>query len=354
MLLYSSGLQGARVVRIFSNFLISKEHWENFISFYMTYRDPGNLEIYANTSGPADLVIVFDTNDRIFWSRVPKNRVVKVCREPVIRSFWTHRFTYHHERHFSHLVSREPGNWRGKLIDFTPVITGVSFPIPTLSEELIRNKVNLVSIIASTLDQLPGHRERNKVITSLSQNLPELKGHVFGRGREVELESKLDGLLSYKYSLAIENSSQKSYVTEKFTDCILSGVVPVYWGAPNISEFFPIDSYVQLDSLDPKHAAEIFGQLSMSEYQRRIQAVRKSRALIVEDYNVISLIYKILDGKEVPLKAGFVMLFGLDSALSWLRRTGAMLVALLPNGAARIVRQATSTYLKRMYEKGQR
>lgn len=354
MLLYSSGLEGARVVRIFSNFAFNKEHWNNFISFYKDHGNPGNLEIYANSSGPADLVIVFDTNDRIFWSKVPRNRVVKVCREPVIRSFWTHRFTYHHEKYFSHLVSREPGLWKGETIDFTPIITGISFPAPKFNEELVRNKVNPVSVIASTLDHLPGHRKRNEVVDFLTQRLKELKGHVFGRGREIELGSKLDGLLSYKYSLAIENSSQHSYVTEKFTDCILAGAVPVYWGAPNISEFFPVDSHVSLSALDPEHVEDVLRKLSESRYESKVHAMERSRELIASQYNVLSFIYKVFDGTDSPAKPGLVILFGLDVALSWLRKSGAKLVAFFPDGAARLVRQATSRYIKRAYDAGQK
>ena len=52
------------------------------------------------------------------------------------------------------------------------------------------------------------------------------------------LKKKEDGLKSYKYSIIIENSSEVNYFTEKLIDACLLETVPIYWGAPNISEYF--------------------------------------------------------------------------------------------------------------------
>lgn len=40
----------------------------------------------------------------------------------------------------------------------------------------------------------------------------------------------------YRFSLAIENTSEKNYITEKFYDPVYYNCVPVYFGAPNITE----------------------------------------------------------------------------------------------------------------------
>jgi hypothetical protein len=45
----------------------------------------------------------------------------------------------------------------------------------------------------------------------------------------------------YKFTLAFENAIDRDYVTEKFFDPLLVGSVPVYLGAPNVSEFAPGD-----------------------------------------------------------------------------------------------------------------
>ena len=53
--------------------------------------------------------------------------------------------------------------------------------------------------------------------------------------------TKWDGLENYSYSIAIENESLKNYFSEKFTDCILARTIPIYYGCPNISDFFQIN-----------------------------------------------------------------------------------------------------------------
>eukprot|EP01123_Difflugia_compressa_P009596 TRINITY_DN3231_c0_g1_i1.p1 TRINITY_DN3231_c0_g1~~TRINITY_DN3231_c0_g1_i1.p1 ORF type:complete len:234 (-),score=25.59 TRINITY_DN3231_c0_g1_i1:42-680(-) len=44
---------------------------------------------------------------------------------------------------------------------------------------------------------------------------------------------------NYKFYIAVENSEDESYVTEKLYRCFLEGIVPVYSGASNIEKFLP-------------------------------------------------------------------------------------------------------------------
>ncbi|KAH9588873.1 Glycosyl transferase family 10 [Trypanosoma melophagium] len=50
---------------------------------------------------------------------------------------------------------------------------------------------------------------------------------------------KLCVFRKYKYAMAPENSREKDYVTEKVYHALLSGAIPLYWGAPNIDDFLP-------------------------------------------------------------------------------------------------------------------
>jgi len=52
----------------------------------------------------------------------------------------------------------------------------------------------------------------------------------------------------YQFSIVIENSQQINYFTEKIMDCILTKTIPIYWGCPNISEFFDTAGWIILDS----------------------------------------------------------------------------------------------------------
>ena len=49
-----------------------------------------------------------------------------------------------------------------------------------------------------------------------------------------------------KFAITMENSNKPYYITEKLVNGIRSGVVPVYWGTPNVVEFFNPRRFMQL------------------------------------------------------------------------------------------------------------
>lgn len=52
----------------------------------------------------------------------------------------------------------------------------------------------------------------------------------------------------FQYSIIIENSRQKNYFTEKIIDCLVTKTLPIYWGCPNIDEFFDTSGWIIFDS----------------------------------------------------------------------------------------------------------
>lgn len=51
-----------------------------------------------------------------------------------------------------------------------------------------------------------------------------------------------------KFAITMENSNKPYYITEKLVNGIRSGVVPVYWGTPHVSEFFNPRRFIQLSA----------------------------------------------------------------------------------------------------------
>lgn len=58
------------------------------------------------------------------------------------------------------------------------------------------------------------------------------------------VEDKLAFLNKYKFNIAFENSSTPGYVTEKIMDAFAAGVVPIYWGAPDIAKEFNNKAFI--------------------------------------------------------------------------------------------------------------
>jgi hypothetical protein len=53
----------------------------------------------------------------------------------------------------------------------------------------------------------------------------------FGVGAGAPLINKIDAIKDYKYSISCENSLQEGYNSEKLNDLLLTGTIPIYWGA---------------------------------------------------------------------------------------------------------------------------
>ena len=57
-------------------------------------------------------------------------------------------------------------------------------------------------------------------------------------------------LFKSQFSIAIESSRENSYFTEKLIDCLLTKTVPVYWGCPNILEFFDVRGIIHFKTFE--------------------------------------------------------------------------------------------------------
>jgi hypothetical protein len=84
-------------------------------------------------------------------------------------------------------------------------------------------------------------------------------------------QSKLETIARYKFALAFENTCENTcsqdYVTEKFFDPLVAGSVPVYLGAPNITDFAP-GKHCFINAADfptPKALAEYLTALANDE-----------------------------------------------------------------------------------------
>jgi hypothetical protein len=103
---------------------------------------------------------------------------------------------------------------------------------------------------------------RDQFVSELMRHLPvdcygrSLKNRLLveDRGRSTKLET----IARYRFTLAFENSGTVDYVTEKFFDPLIVGSVPVYMGAPNVSEFAPApNSFIDVrDFAGPRDVAD--------------------------------------------------------------------------------------------------
>ena len=62
--------------------------------------------------------------------------------------------------------------------------------------------------------------------------------------------SKHEVLKDFRFCLCIENTAFPGYISEKLFDCFFAGAIPVYLGAPDVHEYVPPDSFIDLREFD--------------------------------------------------------------------------------------------------------
>jgi hypothetical protein len=58
------------------------------------------------------------------------------------------------------------------------------------------------------------------------------------------IDNKLEILSQYKFSICYENSSLNGWISEKIFDSFFAGCVPIYLGAPNITDYIPANTFI--------------------------------------------------------------------------------------------------------------
>lgn len=121
-------------------------------------------------------------------------------------------------------------------------------------------KTKKCSTIISGKVSYPGHLLRHQI-----QKLAGTNSGIdfFGWGTPFgHIESKLVALKNYMFHLTIENIIAPHYFTEKLIDCLVTGCIPIYYGAPNIDKYFNIDGFICFNSIEEflklKLSKEIF------------------------------------------------------------------------------------------------
>lgn len=85
--------------------------------------------------------------------------------------------------------------------------------------------------------------------------------------------SKFEVLKQYDFCLCLENMVMEGYITEKIFDCLYSGTIPLYLGAPDISKY--VESFAYIDCRRFSSWSDIWRYVS-SISQDEIQEMREA------------------------------------------------------------------------------
>jgi hypothetical protein len=124
----------------------------------------------------------------------------------------------------------------------------------------ISNKKFQISMLCGGKNWCPGHQLRRKYWENqkrilipkkfiYSQNYEDLSifdGNVKASYKKDKTELFIDSM----FHIAIENNRAENYFTEKLIDCIVSKTLPIYYGCPNIHEYFNINGMIIINDLN--------------------------------------------------------------------------------------------------------
>jgi hypothetical protein len=141
-------------------------------------------------------------------------------------------------------------------------------------------KTKDVSILLSHKKSMFGHRMRHDIVQMYGDKMD-----VFGLDNYIP--NKVEALAPYRFSFIIENESCPGGFSEKIIDCISTGTIPVYWGCPNISDYFDARGILQFETIH--EIGEILTLLNEENYNNMLPYAKKNMEIIdkytiCEDY----------------------------------------------------------------------
>lgn len=106
-------------------------------------------------------------------------------------------------------------------------------------------KTKKVSVICSSKILTKDHYVRFKFVSNLKAHFGDDLDW-YGNGVR-PVEQKWDAIAPYKYHIVLENQSRNNVITEKIYDSYLGLAYPIYWGAPNLDDYFHSSSFARID-----------------------------------------------------------------------------------------------------------
>ncbi len=158
-----------------------------------------------------------------------------------------------------------------------------SHPLPT-------EKSKNCSFVCSTKDFTTSQKCRLEIVKLIRDK--SLPVDIYGFDKWIRSKNK--GLDDYRFSIAVENSIQEHYFTEKITDCFATYTIPVYFGATRINDYFNQDGIIQLSEIEDLG----FESLTEDLYKERLGAVIDNRERVKKwhtcTYAIFEMYYDLL------------------------------------------------------------
>lgn len=155
-------------------------------------------------------------------------------------------------------------------------------------------KSKLISVFCSSKEWRPEYRLRLQFVEYLKRHFGE-DLEWFGNGVN-EIPEKWDGLAPFKFTLVLENRSDRGIYTEKILDPFLSLTEPIYWGDPNIRTVLPISQENLIDIRDFQGSRAAIERI-ITPPKKRIPTEQRleGKSLVLEKLHFLQRIIRVIE-----------------------------------------------------------
>jgi hypothetical protein len=243
-----------------------------------------------------DYLVILDYPKDDFSIKVNPNNVINICLEPPnevskYRQYANKRATIIYNQldiKKNNVLSHGALPWH--------IDKDYDFLINLNVEDLV--KEDKIVWITSNQRNSKGHQIRMNFLDGI-KTLPFVD--LYGRGIN-PIKDKWEVLHRSKYAIAYENFQNDYYWTEKIIDCFLSYTMPIYFGCNLIENYFPKNSFIQMDPND-KHIHLFLKEIVTSnKWEENMEGIVKARDLVLNEYQLFPFLYdkiKLLEENKV-------------------------------------------------------
>jgi hypothetical protein len=281
-------------VKFFSDYERSENLLRRFVANYRVYDN----DIEFTTTDNYDYAVAFNRSDETIREGA---KIITVIQEPS----WSEAHQYktfltgsdYILVHDADLFERTNGVKLGGKVIETPAYMfyddRIHHSFFSYTKDIKKQK-KLSMIVSALYFSHANYRKRIAVLSKILDS--DLDIDIYGRGFNISdprykgpIEYKHSALLPYEYSIAIENCNEKNYISEKFVDCTLCSTVPIYNGAPNISDVYD-DRYFRTINIDSPRVVDEIREI-ISE-PAPVSAV--NREIYFDRYNLYTKLKEII------------------------------------------------------------
>jgi len=88
------------------------------------------------------------------------------------------------------------------------------------------------------------------------------------------LRENKDELFDSQFHVCIENAKRDNWFTEKLIDCLQTKTVPIYWGCPNIGNWFNTKGFIMVDNLED--IIDACNSLNDGSYKEKLEFIEEN------------------------------------------------------------------------------